>query len=199
MPSDERLKSAERCTVHPGSPSVARCDGCGRPLCLSCAVPIRGRILGSECLAAALGHDVRQDEDIPSRAPWAAPWALTGAGFALSVLATILPWTRFGEGSGLLGAWGRTTRWSVLATVAAVLGLGVWFALRRGAVRWSWVAVETALGAIIVLGAVLAIVRPPPFTRPWIGPWFALGAGLLSCAAAWTTSVRARERRTTHV
>ena len=178
---------------------MARCDGCGRPLCLVCAVPVRGRVLGSECLAAALGHNVRQDEDIPSRAPWAAPWALTGAGFALSVLATILPWTRFGEGSGLLGAWGRTTRWSVLATVAAVLGLGVWFALRRGAVRWSWVAVETALGAIVVLGAVLAIVRPPPFTRPWIGPWFALGAGLLSCAAAWTTSVRARERRTTHV
>lgn len=192
MPSDERVKSAERCTVHPGNPSVARCDGCGRPLCLACAVPVRGRVLGSECLAAALGPDVRQDEDVSSRAPWAAPWALTGAGFALSVVATILPWTRFGEGSGLFGAWGRTTRWSALATVAAVLGLGLWFALRKGVVRWSWVAVETALGAIVVLGAVLAIVRPPPFTRPWIGPWFALGPGLLSCAAAWTTRRRIR-------
>ena len=178
---------------------MAGCDGCGRPLCLACAVPVRGRVLGSECLAAALGSDVRQDEDVSSRAPWAAPWALTGAGFALSVAATILPWTRFGEGSGLFGAWGRTTRWSALATVAAVLGLGLWFALRKGVVRWSWVAVETALGAIVVLGAALAIVRPPPFTRPWIGPWFALGAGLLSCAAAWTTRRRVRGPRAADV
>lgn len=177
---------------------MSRCDGCGRSLCLPCAVPVRGRVLGIECLAAVLGPDVRQ-EDFPSRAPWAAPWALTGVGFALSVAATVLPWTRFGEGSGLFGGWGRTMRWSVLATVAAVVGLGVWFAFRRARARWSWAAVETALGGVVVLGAVLAILRPPPFTRPWIGPWFALASGLLSCAAAWTTRVGAREPRTTHV
>src|SRR6266545_746437 len=58
VPVDEKsTKSGDRCDLHPASPSVAECQSCGRPLCLPCAVPVRGRVLGVECLEAALGPD----------------------------------------------------------------------------------------------------------------------------------------------
>jgi hypothetical protein len=195
VPLDEKsTKSTERCDLHPASLSVARCDGCGRPLCLACAVPVRGRVLGVECLEEALGPGLPTDV-LPTTERWTLPWAIVGLAFAVAASATVLPWTRFGEGSHPFGAWGRTAQWSVVAGIAAALGLAVWLTMRGLRIRPHppWAMVESVLGAVVTVGATLATLRPPPFTRPWLGPWVALPAGIVACAAALATMVRARE------
>jgi hypothetical protein len=195
VPLDEKsTKSSERCDLHPASPSVAQCGSCGRPLCLACAVPVRGRVLGVECLEAALGPGLPTDELLTTER-WTFPWAVVGLAFGVAVGATLLPWTRFGEGSHPLGAWGRTAQWSVLAAIAAALGLAIWLMMRGLRIRphQPWAIVESVLGAAVTVGATLATLRPPAFTRPWLGPWIALPAGIVAFAAALATMVRARE------
>jgi len=186
VPSEERAaKSSERCDLHPGSPSVAVCDGCGRPLCVSCAVPVRGRVLGTECLADALGPDAPPAEAGPQLGPRSARETTAGVAFALAVAATILPWSRFGEGSGPFGAWSRSPRWSLLAAVAAVAGLAAWFVLRRlGTHTPRWEGVLTVLGGLIAAGGLLAALRPPSFTHAWFAPWIAVAAGIGALAAS---------------
>ena len=164
---------------------MARCDGCGRPMCLGCAVPVRGRVLGTECLAEAIGSDAPQAGPAPEpRRDLRA--TLIGAAFAVAVFATALPWSRFGEGSGPFGAWGRSRKWSVVAAVAALLGLAAWAWLRRlpPGRRSAWDVALVWLAALTSLGALLAIVNPPPFTHAWLGPWLALAAGLVALAAS---------------
>jgi len=167
---------------------VAGCDSCGRPLCLTCATPVRGRVLGVECLTAALGPDAVPEDAVRVRRPSSPFGTLTGVAFGLGLAATVLPWSRFGIGAEAFGAWGRTVRWSILAGGAAAAGAALWLALRvwRPAPR-AWMRVALGLlGGISAVGALLAVLRPPPFTRTWIGAWVAVGAGLFAAA----TSVR---------
>lgn len=178
---------------------MATCDGCGRPLCLACAVPVRGRVLGSECLAEVLGPGLAPESPAPpERGRYL--WGVIGIGFAVATVATLLPWTRFGKGSGPFGAWGRTAEWSLLAAVAATGGLVVWLIGSRTATRARAVsvAIEVGLGAVVVFGAVLSAVNPPPFTRPWIGTWVACAGGAIACGAA-IARLRLREPATAHV
>jgi hypothetical protein len=154
-------------------------------MCLACATPVRGRVLGVECLADAIG---------PGLAPAAAPteeparltWIVIGTAFLVAMVATLLPWTRFGEGSGLFGAWGRTAEWSLVAAIGASLGLAGWLVLSRarGLPSITWLIIEASFGAAVALGSIVAAIRPPPFTRPWLGPWIGAPAGLLACIAA---------------
>ena len=194
MPSDEQItRSAERCDLHPRVPSVGRCDGCGRPLCLSCAIPVRGRLLGHECLVEELGADAPRQDAGPGRQRDLRQ-TVAGAAFAVATLSTVLPWSRFGEGAGIFGAWGRDPRWSLLAAVAAVAGLLLWAARRRyGLERPAWGYVLATLGALVAVGALLAVLRPPSFTRVWFAPWIAIPAGI----AALTASIPARWLRST--
>jgi hypothetical protein len=192
VPSDDRsTRITERCHLHPARPAVARCDECGRPLCLPCAVPVRGRVLGPDCLWTVLGAEEVPVVRVPD--PISLPRAVAGAAFAVAVLASLLPWSRFGMGSGALGAWGREPHWSLLAGVAAAIGFAVWFsrALVRPADGSAWDIAMTALGAIVTLGTTLALLNPPPFTKPWLGPWVALPAG----AVAWAASIVALRMR----
>ena len=186
MPSEERTtKSGERCDQHPASPSVALCDGCGRPLCIVCATPVRGRVLGAECLAEALGPDSPLPEPAPPGFRMSRAEAFTGWAFGLGVAATLLPWARFGEGSGPFGAWGRSFRWSMVTAVAAAVGLALWLlthALRRPPGRFGGWA-QSLLASLMTAGSALALLRPPSFTHPWIGQWFALAAGLAALGA----------------
>ncbi len=178
---------------------MATCDGCGRPLCLACAVPVRGRVLGSECLAEVLGSGLAPESPAPpERGRFL--WGVIGIGFAVATVATLLPWTRFGEGSGPFGAWGRTAEWSLLAAVAATSGLVVWLIGSRTATRAGtvWIVIEGVLGGVVVFGAVLSAVNPPPFTRPWIGTWVACAGGAIACGAA-IVRLRVREPATAHV
>ena len=171
--------------MHAGSPAVARCDGCGRRLCLACAVPVRGHIFGPECLARALGTEAGTD-----KAPQAVPEARVGSlvrGVALAVAwaATLLPWSRFGEGAGWFGAWGRS-RWSLLAAVASAAGLLLWLIARRmPSLRGrGWELALGLLGLLTAVGGVMAAVHPPFASRAWFAPWIAAGAGLAVVATS---------------
>ncbi len=194
MPTEDRaVKGAERCATHPTRATAATCEVCGRPLCVECAVPVRGRVMGVECLSEVLGEDVAVVAPLSAwrrRAIRSRADAGIGALIAVAALATLLPWTRFGTGSGFGGAWAFEQRWSIVAAFAAVAGLAGWLLLgsRPAASR----IVSIASGSIIVAGSVMAILNPPPFTKPALAPWIALAAG--AGAAVLGLSSRARPR-----
>ena len=106
-----------RCSIHPGEDSVAVCDVCGRTLCIGCAIPVRGSVVGQECLAEVV-------EDPPPAPPPPGPplraRAVAAGGFLLVLGASILPWARYGDASGWLQAW--TPHWSLLAVASALAG-----------------------------------------------------------------------------
>ena len=160
-------------------------------MCLSCTVPVRGGTVGHECLTVALGPDAPTSE-APRRAPgWIVRWMTVGA-FGLALLATALPWSRFGTGSGAFGAWGDEPRWSVLAAVASVGAFAASVVLRARPSS-SWAAAVVALGGAVAAASVLAIVLPPAFTAPWLGPYVAAaaaGAGVAAAASVWSGAVR---------
>ncbi|MEP6973336.1 MAG: hypothetical protein ABI869_04225 [Actinomycetota bacterium] len=183
MPTEERTaKGVERCANHPSRLTVGTCELCGRPLCVECAVPVRGRVLGTECLSEVLG------EDTPTSTP-PRTWRrmrppidrAIGAFLAAGVLVTFLPWTRFSTGSGFAGAWAIDARWSMLAACGAALTFGAWFGLGRRAT----VARTAAMlgGAVIAAGSLLAGLNPPPFTKPALAPWIALAGGVGAAVA----------------
>jgi hypothetical protein len=184
----EAAKTGERCSTHAGVPAVTHCADCHRPMCLVCAIPVRGRVLGVECLPDDAGP-AGEDAAPPERSRRAA--ALAGLGSLAALATTAFPWTRFGTGSGAFGAWG-TGRWSLLAAVASVAGLLAWAVarMRSGAPERAagLVLAVTALG--VVAGAGLAIVNGPPFTKPAATPWLCLAAGCLALAGGVAAAVR---------
>lgn len=203
MPSEERTerstRSAERCAVHPSRSSVSRCSNCLRPLCLTCAVPVRGRVLGPECLAAELGADAPPEAARRAVVPGGRMRAVAGGALVVALAATLLPWSRFAVGSGMFGAWGWQGRWAHLATLASAAGVLVWLVRRLlgdGDRRGFDVALAV-LGALTFAGALLAISRPPPFTHTAVGPWVAGVAGAVACAASLVAlrNTRGQSRR----
>jgi hypothetical protein len=180
MPTEERTtKGAERCATHPSRLTVGTCEVCGRPLCVECAVPVRGRVLGPECLSEVLGDDIPLAT--PPRA-WKRSRApldrMIGASLGVAVIATLFPWTRFSTGSGFAGSWALEVRWSMLAACAAVIGLGLWLGLGRRPRAARTAAI--ASGTIVAVGSLLAALNPPPFTKPALAPWISLGAGAVA-------------------
>lgn len=188
MASDERAtRVSERCAAHPGRAAVAECEACGQPLCVACAVPVRGGIVGVECLAAVVGERSVAD---PGRT-WTAAELASGVGLALAAIASILPWTRFGVGSGLFGGWDAVPSWSLLASVAGVLGTAIWWAVLRRGQRGAALA-AAAGGAVAAIAASLAAVHPPPFTKPSIGPALAVVGGLIAVGGVAAATREAR-------
>lgn len=188
MPTDERTmkgtdKGADRCETHPGVPSIAHCDRCRRALCVDCALPVRGRILGPECVPASQTEGVSPAPPGPrTRRPGLAG---VGAAFGICVALTTLPWTRFGHASGPLDAW-RWPRWSLLAATGAVVGLAVW------AFQWwrprmtdrTALLLLASLAVVTALGGVLAATAPAPLTRSTLVPWIVAGIGAVAALAA---------------
>jgi hypothetical protein len=168
-------------------------------MCLSCAVPVRGRTLGAECLTAALGPDAPVPA-LVEREAGALSRAVAWTAFVLAVVATLLPWSRFGIGAEPLGAWSRAANWSMLAALSSVAGLGTVLGRRFAAGRGrAWDALSALAGGLVALGSALALARPPDFTSPWIGPWVALAAGLVAAGASISAYRRARPREPLHV
>ncbi|MEP7060111.1 MAG: B-box zinc finger protein [Actinomycetota bacterium] len=193
MPSDERpTKVAERCQVHPGRSAIARCAECDRPLCVQCAVPVRGRVLGPECLRNALG-DEAPPEPAPKRPRKPATELVAGAAFAGAGAMTLFPWTRFATGSGFAGAWASDLRWSMLAATAAMAALVSWGASHR--VGRLALRAQVVFGFAGAVGAAMSLVHPPPFKHASIEPAFAL---VLLLAGATAALLRAREPSDLH-
>ncbi|MEA2581170.1 MAG: hypothetical protein QOE83_2062 [Actinomycetota bacterium] len=182
MPSEDRgTKVAERCEVHPGRVAVAHCAECERRLCVRCAVPVRGRVLGPECLRSALG-DEAPPEPAPKKPRRPTVELVAGAAFGAAAAATLFPWTRFATGSGFAGAWALDLRWSMLAATAAVAVVLAWGLGRR--VRRLSSRAQVVLGLAGAVGAVMAIVHPPPFKHASITPAVAVVLLLIGAASA---------------
>ena len=185
MPT-EAAKSAERCERHPGSASVARCARCDRTLCIACAIPVRGTVLGQECLPADVAAVAGAVAERPT--PMSRWWLATGACLAILLGSTVFPWTGFGVASGWFGAWGIPPRWSSLAAVAAAIATVVWIARRRPGRAAAWIVGALSLVATVAAG--LAVLNPPPFTEASAAPWVALAAGLAGTGLAVETARR---------
>jgi hypothetical protein len=168
----------ERCAHHAARAAVARCGACGEPVCIICAVPVRGRILGPGCVAAELGDPALV---APTDAGAGVPWAAV-AGALVALAGTAGPWTRTGAGDRLLGAWVPDVRWSMIAAIAAVALLAMaWWSRRRDP---SGRVLVGALGAVVLLASVLAIVFPPTFQAASWGPWVTVAGALIAMASA---------------
>jgi hypothetical protein len=171
----------ERCNHHPSRTAVARCSACDEPVCLVCAVPVRGRVLGPGCLADELGDPAISTPPEPDRAV-AGSW-VGFSGAVLALLATVGPWTRTGAGDRLLGAWVPSVRWSMVAAVAAaaLVLLSWWF--RTHPARTGAILVAVG-GTVVAVAAALAIAFPPTFQAASWGPWVAGVGGALAVAGA---------------
>jgi hypothetical protein len=200
-PSDRRLESADdgrdaathdRCVHHPGKGAVARCDACEQPVCLACAVPVRGRVLGPECLAAELGDPGLTTSPTPERSV-AGSWVAV-AGAVLAMVATVGPWTRTGAGDRLFGAWVPSVRWSMAAAVAAIVLLAsAWWFRAHGSRPASVLVILAGVG--VSVAAALSIAFPPTFQAASWGPWAAAVGGAIGASGAIVHAVL--ERRPT--
>jgi hypothetical protein len=180
-PRDARDEAAgsERCQHHPGRVAVARCAGCDRPLCISCAVPVRGRVFGPECVADELGDPDLTVPPEPER-PRPAVWVAV-AGAVLALIGTVGPWTKTGAGDRVFGAWVPSVRWSMVAAVAAiVMAVAVW-RLAAGRDGAAWVVIVS--GAVVGIGSVLAIAFPPTFQAASWGAWLSVASGAIAATA----------------
>ncbi|MEP6476557.1 MAG: hypothetical protein ABJC60_04725 [Actinomycetota bacterium] len=186
MPT-ETTKGTDRCETHPGTPSVADCGRCGRALCIACAVPVRGAVLGPECLPPDVAAEVLPQP--AQRAPIPRWWAVTGIALMVLVGSTLFAWTRFGVASGWFGAWGIPLRWSMVTAVAGVLALGLWVMTRRAPGRGIAGAL-VMLSVVAGAGAELSILNPPPFARATVAPWVAVISAAIAAGAALTTVLR---------
>ena len=181
MPPDEPNESLA-CERHPGSEVVATCEGCGRALCLRCAVPVRGTAYGDECLTEILGPNLAATPVPASR--WRRPTQISiGVGFAITTFASILPWQRFGQGAGILGAWGLSPRYSVFCALLAIAGSLIWASVApmrgRRPGRW-WLPTLRATSVLVIATAILHIARPPSIGPSWVGPWVAIAGGVVA-------------------
>jgi hypothetical protein len=168
-------------------------------MCLACAIPVRGRTLGSECLATALGDEAPAPE-VAARTPSGERRTLARAGLVVAALATILPWSRFGPGSGAFGAWSADPLWSMVAAVVATVGLvlAVTQPMARERSR-AWDLACLTTGLLVILGSALALARPPAFASPWLGPWVAMIGGLLAAAGVTPALRRSTETEPANV
>jgi hypothetical protein len=164
-------------------------------MCLACSTPVRGQNFGSECLADVLGPDAGETTDVSTPRPDRGARTFALAGFGIAVLATALPWSRFGPGSGAFGAWTRSGHWSLVAALAAIGGLIITAAQLRSRLRDpGWDVAIVGLGALVVVASLLSVLFPPAFSRPWLGPWLAVVAGAMACG---TSILAARSARNT--
>jgi uncharacterized membrane protein YfcA len=77
----------------------------------------------------------------------------------------------------------------MLAAISALVGLVAWwFAKPRRGMLVRRVCLLACAG--IVVGSLVAIWNPPPFTKPALAPWIALVAGAAAVAALRIGSAR---------
>jgi hypothetical protein len=131
------------------------------------------------------------EQEQPAVKPgWSRAALATGAGLATVVVASLLPWTRFGVGSAFLGGWDAVPSWSLLASIVGAATLVAW---AWGSPRRRGAAVVGSIGGVVAAAAaLLALIHPPSFTKPWIGPVVALVGGATSLVAGVIEACRPR-------
>ena len=183
MPEPEELTGVRpgRCVNHPAVALVGTCEVCGWALCIACAVPVRGRLIGPECLSTILEDVPPPQPVLPSGRPSGDFLALIG--FALVVLLSAFPWSRFGDGSRFFGAW--SFHWSLLAALAGMGGFVVAMVARYRTLDPRLETAVFGLAAVIVaVAAMLHYRRPPLLSDSTIWPLFAVVAAALALAGA---------------
>ena len=146
----------QACSIHTDRQAVERCAECGRPTCLACAVPFRGRVLCTSCAARALGEQTPAEEraPIPSRRPD----VMAGGLLAVALTLTIPPWHRFGPLNERFTAWGlEPDPWPTVAVALLVVALVA--ALLPGVLRLPSRRVQAAVYGGVDLLAGLAVLR----------------------------------------
>jgi len=163
---------------------------------MACAIPVRGRLLGAECL----GNIVEDPPPIPSApAPIHRGDGLALFGFGIVVLLSLFPWSRFGEGAGFLQAW--RGHWSLVAVLGAVAGAILAWRMRSTGIRRPWLE-AAAYGVLAVMVAASSILywrHPPVLTRASLVPRLALLGAAVALAGgvskAWAAWQADRHRR----
>jgi hypothetical protein len=69
----------------------------------------------------------------------------------------------------------------MLAALASVIGL-IASILAWREMRPALVTAVRISAIVVVVGAVLAIARPPAFAPPWLGPWVTVAGGVAATA-----------------
>jgi hypothetical protein len=114
--------SKESCRIHPERQAVERCASCGRTACLSCAVPVRGRVLCVECATREVGVTPPAVSREPRRVVVATHVA-AAALFAVGFLVTLAPWDRFGILTTMFSAWRSDPNpWPLIASISLLVG-----------------------------------------------------------------------------
>ena len=118
-------------------------------MCISCAIPVRGIVVGPECLGGMIEDAPPLEQTAPRFSLRADTLAVIG--FALVVVVSLFPWSRFAS-SGFFDAW--TVHWSLLAVGAGAAGLLFSLAVRR----WPLdprveASVYAVLGLLVATGA----------------------------------------------
>ena len=159
---------------------------CGRALCVACAVPVRGRVIGPECLSKVLVDAPplpHVQDPIP---PGGGRLALIG--FGIVMITSVFPWSRLGDSSGYFGAW--APHWSLVAIGAALLGLLMILVdrFRPGDPRVGTAALFL-LAVVAGTAAFLHHRHPPLLAEPTIWPWFAVAGAVVAILGAITTTI----------
>lgn len=170
-----------RCANHAAMPAVGTCDVCGKAICLSCAIPVRGKLVCHDDLPTVL-------EDAPPAVAPSPPLPRPGggdavviAGFGLVVMLSIFPWTRFGDRSGYFEAW--LPHWSLIAVAGALLGIALAVRALLRPVDPRLVAGSYSVLAVIV-GAATVLHRHHPPGAPLATAAVASRLALLGAAVA---------------
>jgi hypothetical protein len=158
---------------------VAQCQDCQRFLCLSCAIPFRGRVLCAADAARELGGP----EPLPQPVARSTRRPLVMVGLLLlALVATLPPWHRSGVLTSALSAWRPTDPWAMVSCLALAVGtlMAVGTAVRG---RPAWLG-PASTGAALAGGAaaIVALLRAPDYFSPTPAP-FAVVALTLGVAA----------------
>lgn len=172
---------------------MGRCQACGRPTCLDCAIPFRGRLLCESCASRELGVP-ELSAPRASRRP-RRPEVAAAILFVIGLLATIPPWHRSGPLTEALSAWRPGPQpWPLIASVGTLAGLAVALApLASRSLLLRTVARGYALaGAVAAAAAVLALAASPDYTSPTLVPY---GVVVMAGSAAVLGFARSRSPR----
>jgi hypothetical protein len=175
-----------RCGNHADRAAVASCARCGRPVCLECAIPVRGEVLCAEDAARELGSPLPNPPRVqPSRRPE----LLAGTLLALALVATVPPWQGEGELTSILSAWRPGLEpWALVACVSV---------LAAAALALAPVVVNNGPGALLVvayasLGILAAgatavtLVAAPDFFSPTPAPFVTIALALTGAGVGFT-------------